>query len=198
MIPESLERNGILLADHYLGDRQIKTILKELEFAWWRRSSVVQRHGSGDLQVFESANRTSEGTDQRWFGPTLTQHVGRIEARLCRDFGLSRSLLEPWQAVRYHTGEHFGLHHDAGLFASETGGERVLSFVLCLKAPREGGATYFPDLDRLVDTRAGRLIVWNNLLPDGSVDPTKRHAATPAHRGRKVILTTWSRQRPIR
>ena len=74
----------------------------------------------------------------------------------------------------------------------------MLTFLLCLKAPKSGGATYFPELDLLLEPVRGRLVVWNNLDAQGKPNSRFRHAATPVHAGMKVMLTTWSRERPIR
>lgn len=192
-----VERSGIAWVEGYLDNREAEAVADGLKSVFWRRSEVVRRGVGGDLESFSSDTRTSEGAAQRWFSPKLKKRVDVIQARLCQDFGIDPAFLEPWQAIRYHPGARFGIHHDAGLFGDEAGGERVLTFLLCLKAPSEGGATYFPDLNLLVDAVVGRLLVWKNLLPDGSIDATKRHAATPPYSGRKIVLTTWARQRPV-
>ncbi|HXB86121.1 2OG-Fe(II) oxygenase [Mycobacterium sp.] len=193
-----LDRTGMAWSDGYLDAAETEEILYELKFVWWRRSQVVRAGQSGGLESFVSASRTSQTSGQCWFNAALMYHLLRIETRLCSELRVDPTRLETWQAVRYGPGERFGLHHDAGLFGSDPAGERVLTVVLFLDTPQQGGATYFPDLDLLVDAQPGRLLVWNNLSPDGSIDSTKRHASTPVHCGTKTILTTWSRQSSVR
>jgi hypothetical protein len=40
----------------------------------------------------------------------------------------------------------------------------------------------------------GRLVVWNNLLPDGHCNYAMMHAGLPVKKGVKIILNTWIRQ----
>lgn len=193
-----LDRTGMAWIDGYLKAAETEEILYELKFVWWRRSQVLRADQSGRLESFVSASRTSQTSGQRWFNAALMSHLVHIETRLCSELRVDPTRLETWQAIRYSPGERFDLHHDAGLFGADPAGERVLTVVLFLDMPQQGGTTYFPDLDLLVDAQPGRLLVWNNLLPDGSIDATKRHASTPVHHGTKTILTTWSRQSSVR
>lgn len=192
-----LAEDGIGWDDEWLDTRTCGRIDRELEHVFWRRSQVVAETPDG-LSSRESAERTSRSASARWFSPALQRTVGRIEERLVAELGVDPSHVESWQAVAYGPGGRFGTHHDGGHLAGQPGGERVLTFLLCVHAPASGGATYFPDLDLLLDPRPGRLLVWQNLTPDGSPDQRMRHAATPVHTGRKVMLTTWSRQLPLR
>ncbi|NAZ74933.1 hypothetical protein GTQ99_05775 [Kineococcus sp. T13] len=188
----------VTVLDGYLSPQLCRRVVAELEFALWRRSQVAVPGPGGGLVGASSPERTSESTGQRWFSEPLQALVEELGTRLCGDFGALPSHLEPWQAVRYGPGGRFGLHTDGGPFRLEPAGDRVLTFLLCVQAPEGGGGTYFPRLDRLVDAVAGRLLVWDNLLPDGRPDERTLHAATPARAGRKVVLTTWSRERPVR
>ena len=42
------------------------------------------------------------------------------------------------------------------------------------------------------------LVLWNNALPDGTVNDDTLHAATPVERGVKYVITKWFRTRPWR
>ncbi len=193
---ERVARDGLAWEDAWLDPRTCARVVGELDFAFWRRSQVADR-AEGVLVSRESIERTSLSTSAKWFSPALRRIVDDIQARLVTEFGVDEAHLEAWQAVAYAAGGRFGTHHDGGHLAGEPGGERVLTFLLCVAAPDAGGATYFPDLDLLLQPVAGRLVVWNNLTADGTIDQRMRHAATPVHEGRKVMLTTWSRQRPL-
>lgn len=195
-LADDVSRDGIGWADEWLSEREARRICDDLEFTFWKRSQVVDHAAEGNLSR-ESTERTSRSTNERWFTPKLRARVDAVQERICDEFAVDAALLEPWQAVQYAPGERFGIHHDGGSFASDPAGERVLTFLLCLRAPDAGGATYFPELDLLIQPAAGRLIAWQNLTPDGGIDPRKRHAATPVHAGSKVMLTTWSRERAV-
>ena len=196
-LSDQIAGRGIGWADDWLDLRTCRRLTRELEHVHWRRSQVVAQTPDG-LSSRDSVDRTSRSASARWFSPSLRRVLEGIEERLVAELGVEPSHLEGWQAVAYEQGGRFGTHHDGGHLAGQPGGERVLTFLLCVRAPASGGATYFPDLDLLLDPRPGRLAVWRNLDPDGALDPRMRHAATPVHEGRKTMLTTWSRQRPLR
>lgn len=196
--PGALPEGDVLVRDNYLSDEECAFMAGELEYVLWRASEVVRAEPSGGLVTFRSDERTSTSTSQKWFSDELNVRLAALETLLETDFGPTPAYLEPWQAVRYQPGGRFGLHTDAGAFGAEPWGERVLTFLVYLQAPDVGGETYFPRLNRLVEPIRGRIVVWHNLLPDGTIDGRLLHAATPPSKGTKAILTTWSRQRPIR
>lgn len=197
-VAELVQDVGVAWIDGFLDAGECEFICEELDFAFWRPSRVVNRLFSDDLVYYRSAERTSLSTDQQWFNAELDEAVAGIERRVCEMLRVDAVTLERWQAVRYRNRARFELHHDAGLFACDPEGERELTVLLYLQTPLEGGDTVFPDLRVRVSAVAGRLVVWRNLQDDGTVDPAKRHAAQPVRRGRKTILTTWSRQHPVR
>lgn len=194
----ALPKGDVLIRDDYLSAEECAFMTGELEYVLWRGSEVVRVDPGGGLVTFRSDERTSTSTSQKWFSEELKARLAALETRLETDFGPPRAYLERWQGVRYQLGGRFGLHTDAGAFGGEPFGERVLTFLIYLQTPHAGGETYFPRLKRLVEPIRGRIVVWHNLLPDGSVDGRFLHAATPPCAGTKTILTTWSRQRPVR
>lgn len=193
-----LRDNGIGWVDGFLDHPTCSRLADELDFALWRPSTVVSRSPRGDLVIITSRRRHSRTAEQEWFGPEVRQEIHRLEGRACRRLGLRRAHLEPWQAVRYGHRDRFEVHHDSGLFADDPAGERVLTLLLYLQTPAEGGSTVFPELGLRIAAVAGRLVAWRNLLPDGTPNPAMRHAASPVRKGAKTILTTWARQRVVR
>jgi prolyl 4-hydroxylase len=195
---ERVAADGVVWVDGYLSAGQCARMIEELGFSFWRPSTVIDRAGGGGFVTHTSAVRRSATTTEEWFTPELLRDLSRLETRLCRALRLPRARLEEWQATSYERGDRFKTHHDAGFFAGEAAGERTFTLLVCLSAPADGGATEFPDLDLAIAPRAGRLLVWQNLLFDGRVDPRMRHAARPVLSGTKLMLVTWARQRPIR
>ena len=195
---EQLKSKGVVILNEFVPAFRCELILEELEFAFWTPSTVVRQTQTGSVVTELSSGRVSESTGEEWFGPDLRRQVLQIEARLCRRLRLNRTHVEPWQATRYRRGGKFEAHFDGGLFHDEPAGEREVTLLVYLNTLEAGGSTTFPNLGLDVSPRAGTVVAWRNLTADGTVDAQMKHAARPVRKGRKVTLTTWSRQQPIR
>jgi prolyl 4-hydroxylase len=193
----TLRSQGIVWIDGFLGAKVCAQILDELRFAFWWPSTVVNRSRKGDLTSFASQTRQSETTTQEWFTAQLVAELAHIEGRLFQTLRLQASRIEPWQATRYGPGGRFDSHDDAGVFAGEPAGERDTTLVLYVEAPQGGGETAFPQLQLVVPPVPGRLVAWQNLLPDGTVNRKMRHTSRPVSAGTKTTLVTWSRQHDV-
>ncbi len=69
--------------------------------------------------------------------------------------------------------------------------DRFATILVYLQDVKEGGETKFPKLGISVKPKRGRLLVWNNMRPDGSCDPTSIHNAAKVVDGHKVIIQRW-------
>jgi prolyl 4-hydroxylase len=195
----TLESGEVAILDGFVSPLSCRVILDELEFAFWAPSTVIRQGRDGSALSGVSAARVSETTGEEWFSHELLREIQRIETHLCHQLRLTRSHLERWQATRYRRGGRFEPHFDGGaLFRREAAGDREVSLLVYLNTPKAGGRTTFPVLGLDVEPRAGTVAVWKNLAADGAADPRMKHLARPVRAGRKVILTTWSRERPIR
>jgi prolyl 4-hydroxylase len=99
-------------------------------------------------------------------------------------------------------GQEYKVHGDyfpAGVhywpLMQRTGGQRVWTTMIYLCDVEDGGETYFPRLGLKVPPRRGTLLIWNNMLTDGSPNGDTYHAALPVVRGRKYVMTRWFRER---
>jgi prolyl 4-hydroxylase len=59
-----------------------------------------------------------------------------------------------------------------------------------------GGATRFTAIDKTVQPELGKLLAWNNRLPDGGVNHNTMHHGMKVRSGVKYIVTKWFRERP--
>src|SRR5215203_4460815 len=109
----------VLRIDHFLSARACAALLEELQFTFWRPSTVV-RLGSGKRLIDErSDSRVSETTTYEWFNEPLRRKINAIERRLERVIPGMRDRYELWQATRYHIGGRFDFHYDCGHWADE-------------------------------------------------------------------------------
>ena len=140
----------------------------------------------------------SETAHQKWFSGRLNRMLRQIETRLQKLFALEIANLEYWQATDYSRLGKFDYHLDAGYWGAHYAGERILTFLLYLNTPLKGGGTHFRALDVTVESKAGRLLVWDNLFPNGDCNHRMIHSATPVLSGKKTTLVTWQRQKKFR
>lgn len=127
----------------------------------------------------------------------------RIDRRICEAMQIDPALAEPTQAQRYDVGDEFKAHTDyfeayeLERFSTPDWGQRSWTFMIYLNEPAEGGETAFMNLGLSIKPRAGRAVIWNNLLPDGQPNPDTLHHGMPVKAGTKAIITKWFRQKKI-
>jgi prolyl 4-hydroxylase len=144
--------------------------------------------------------RTSETCDLDSNDP----EVAEVEQRIADLLGLPPACGEPLQGQRYAPGQEFRLHTDTFnpggydfLVHTERGGQRSWTAMIYLNQPEDGGATRFKNIGKTIQPETGKLLAWNNLLPDGTPNPATLHQGMKVRRGTKYVLTKWFRQRPL-
>jgi prolyl 4-hydroxylase len=188
----------IRVIDGFLTPDECARALDELEIAIWNPSLVYVKHGDGVYRDIFSPLRVSETAQERWFSAPMHAILRRTERRLQAMFGVAPAELESWQATTYPRGGTFYYHLDAGYWDGHHAGDRILTFLLYLTTPIKGGGTHFRALDVEVEAKAGRLLVWDNLFPDGRCNHRMIHSSVPLLQGKKTTLISWQRQKRYR
>jgi len=160
-----------------------------------------RRRPSEIADDFGIANfRTSETCDLDSGDPL----VGDVDRKIAALLGLPLANGEPLQGQRYAPGQEFRAHTDTFnpggydfLVHTERGGQRSWTAMIYLNEPEDGGATRFKIIGKTVQPETGKLLAWNNLLPDGTPNPATLHQGMKVRRGTKYVLTKWFRQRPL-
>lgn len=190
-------KGGPTAIDGFLSPAECNRVLAELAYSFWRPSMVVRSKGSKSLETTRSSERVSESTEARWFSPQLNEELEAIDRKIGSVLRGFRRRREMWQATRYPKGGHYDAHFDCGHWSDEIAGERDYTVLIFLDTPRRGGETCFPLLDLEIKPRAGRLLFWRNLVGGSARDPNMLHSSLPLLAGRKTVLITWVRQRPL-
>ena len=141
--------------------------------------------------------RTSETCDLDWRDPM----VGEVDHRIASLLGLALGASEPLQGQRYAPGQEFKPHtdtfepggYDFYVHTAKTG-QRTWTAMIYLNRPEDGGATRFKTIGKTIQPEAGKLIAWNNLLPNGNPNPATLHQGMKVRRGTKYVLTKWFRE----
>jgi prolyl 4-hydroxylase len=143
--------------------------------------------------------RTSETCDLDWHDPV----VAAVDQRISQLLGLPLDASEPLQGQRYAPGQEFKPHTDTFepggydyYVHTANKGQRTWTAMCYLNEPEDGGATRFKTIGKTVQPETGKLLCWNNLLPDGRPNPATLHQGMRVRRGTKYVLTKWFRERP--
>lgn len=142
--------------------------------------------------------RTSETCDLCSSDPP----VAELEQKLTALSGLDRAFGEPIQGQRYDVGQEFKAHTDyfepGGAdfekFCS-VAGQRTWTFMVYLNEVGAGGATRFKTIGKTFQPEIGKLLCWNNRLPDGRVNSATLHHGMKVRKGTKYIITKWYREK---
>lgn len=141
--------------------------------------------------------RTSDSSDlYRW-----SQDVFAIDERIAGLLGIPSENAETLQGQRYAPNQQFRAHCDyfhekSGYWQRmlETGGQRTWTAMAYLNDVEEGGATWFPRAGIRFKPKRGLLLIWNNMMPDGTPNYDTLHEGTRVIDGTKYIVTKWFRE----
>lgn len=145
------------------------------------------------------AFRTSETCDLDPAHPA----VAAVDAKIAALTGLDPTHGEPMQGQRYAVGQEFKPHTDYFepngpdfLRFCSVAGQRTWTVMIYLNEPEAGGATRFKTIAKTIQPEAGKLLAWNNLNPDGTVNGNTLHHGMKVRSGVKYIITKWFREKP--
>jgi prolyl 4-hydroxylase len=99
--------------------------------------------------------------------------------------------MEPTQLVRYPVGGFYGPHYDffAGDVLLSKGYQRIWTCLAYLNDDFVGGETVIGG--RTIVPEKGKLVIWNNILEDGSPCMESIHESLANERTEKMIAITW-------
>jgi len=182
----------LFIVRHFLDPADCSALIGRID-AQRRPSTIADDTGIAHF-------RTSETCDLDSTDPV----VADVERRISELLGLPLDLGEPLQGQRYAPGQEFRPHTDTFnpggydfLIHTERGGQRKWAAMIYLDEPDEGGATRFKTIGKTIQPETGKLLTWNNLLPDGTPNPATLHQGMKVRRGTKYVLTKWFRQRTL-
>jgi prolyl 4-hydroxylase len=150
---------------------------------------------SSEIGLTESENNTDD----------INALVRNIRSNIACLSTYPASHQETLSIIKYKKGEEYKPHHDYFSDAEKeaehvlrNGGERLMSFLICLQPPEKGGDTEFPLLNLKIKQEQGKIIYWNNTDPQvTTLYEESLHAGLPVEEGEKWIMTCWIRQKPI-
>ncbi|WP_422010295.1 2OG-Fe(II) oxygenase [Roseateles sp.] len=128
--------------------------------------------------------------------------VQSLDLRVAAALGHPAENGEGFALLRYQVGQQYLPHcdwidpeHTSTRADLERWGQRVATCVVYLNDGFEGGTTGFPRLGLELRGGVGDAFAWDNVGPDGLIDPLTLHAGRPPTQGMKYLLSKWIRDR---
>ena len=181
----------LFIRRHFLDAATCAALIDRID-AVRRPSTIADPNG-------DTAFRTSETCDLSMEEPLIAE----LDAALAAFTGLDPAYGEPLQGQRYAVGQEFKAHTDyfepSGADYHrfcDVAGNRTWTAMIYLNEPDAGGATRFKTIDKTIQPEPGKLVCWNNRLPDGNPNPATLHHGMKVRAGTKYIVTKWYRERP--
>ena len=141
--------------------------------------------------------RVAEGA---WLSKDIPE-VSKLRNMVSEYISMPLENMEGTHIVKYEIGGEYKTHHDffhpgENYFAGEVkrGGQRAKSALVYLNDDFTGGETDFPKVSTTIKPKSGKIVVWTNLNPDGSLDYNSLHAGLPVLTGTKYIAVIWIRE----
>ena len=139
--------------------------------------------------------RTSRTCD---LGQLDDPFIADIDERICKMLGINSAYSETIQGQYYEVGQEFKAHtdffdpHEFDTHCLKFG-QRSYTVMIYLNDVKKGGETKFKRVDKTFKAEAGKVVLWNNLNPDGTTNMHTLHQANPVEEGFKAVITKWFR-----
>ena len=148
----------------------------------------------------ESTGRTGSNC---WIPHAYNPIIKELSLRVAEVVGIGLEYAESLQVVYYSEGQEYAPHYDAWDAATERGrrcmmkgGQRMVTCLLYLNEPEQGGGTAFPKLDMEVRAKKGRMLLFHNCHQGSTVrHPDSLHGGLPVVEGEKWACNFWFRER---
>ena len=128
--------------------------------------------------------------------------IKNIEMRIAALTNIPVENGEALHLLRYLEGGEYRPHYDyfdldtvGGMTEYQRGGQRIITVIMYLHTPDEGGETIFPLLDIEVKPIKRNAVIFFDCTSDENVDPRTLHGGAPVISGEKWIATKWLHSR---
>lgn len=180
----------IVTMENFLTEEEAKSLIE-----WGKWFGFERSTDNGGLVV---QHRTSN--EVFCYPPCYTDPiVSGIMKRIVDIVGIPDVHSDFFQLLEYKEGGFYKLHqdyHQHQVFSAT--GARIVTFLMYLNTPKEGGGTNFPHVNITVMPKLGRVAMWSNVLDSDpeEEDVMARHQALPVGEGEeKYGATAWFHHR---
>lgn len=198
-ITQKLKNPGlkeIRLVDDFLTNEECEYIINLATPVFKKSALMAEENIIGEGRTSNSAEFHVFPNDE------ILNTIRKKAAELIK---MPESHFEFFQCVSYDPNQEYQSHFDTfdekserGKKEIETRGQRKFTMLAYLNDDFEGGSTYFPNVDLLVQPKKRRVVIFNNLDAKGNLIPSAFHAGLPVTTGRKYAINIWIREKPFR
>jgi len=184
----------VCVFEDFLAEEEIQALLAAA------KPKLKQALVSAGQTGVESAGRSGSNC---WIPLGLNPVIEELSLRVAEVVGIGLEYAESLQVVHYAETQEYAPHYDAwdagterGQRCMAKGGQRMVTCLLYLNEPEEGGGTSFPNLDMEVRARKGRMLLFHNCHPNSVIrHPDSLHGGMPVLSGEKWACNFWFRER---
>jgi len=194
----------IYTIDNFLSEKECKFIIKVSKDNL-KLAGVSKMKGENDLETGKYKGRTNSSY---WMKHDTYPETLKIAKCIAKQIGCNYKHFENFQIIHYNENEEYKYHYDAynkndiekyEMFTKERG-NRLRTVLVYLNDVEEGGGTGFNNLSEynntvIVEPKMGKMVVFNNVNDDGSLNIKSRHAGLPVIKGEKWAFNLWLRER---
>lgn len=194
----------IYTIDNFLSEKECKFIIKVSKDNL-KLAGVSKMDNEKNLEPGKYKGRTNSSY---WMPHDAYPETLKIAKKIAKHIGCNYKHFESFQVIHYDENEEYKYHYDAydmnetekyKKFTKERG-NRLRTVLVYLNDVIEGGGTGFDSLNEyngeiIVEPKMGKMVVFNNVNDDGSLNRKSRHAGLPVIKGEKWAFNLWLRER---
>ena len=194
----------IYTIDNFLSEKECKFIIKVSKNNL-KLAGVSKKDNEQNLELGKYKGRTNSSY---WMALNTYPETLKIAKKIAKHIGCNYRHFENFQVIHYNENEEYKYHYDAydmnetekyKKFCGERG-NRLRTVLVYLNDVIEGGGTGFDSLNEydsevIVEPKMGKMVVFNNLNDDGSLNRKSRHSGLPVIKGEKWAFNLWLRER---
>ena len=194
----------IYTIDNFLTEKECKFII-DVSKDNLTLAGVSVMKGEKGLEAGKYKGRTNSSY---WMPHNAYPETLKIAKKIAKKIGCNYRCFENFQVIHYNENEEYKYHYDAynkedkekyKKFCGERG-NRIRTVLVYLNDVKEGGGTGFDSLTEydsevIVEPKMGKMVVFNNVNDDGSLNKKSRHAGLPVIQGEKWAFNLWLRER---
>ena len=194
----------IYTIDNFLTEKECKFIIK-VSRDNLKLAGVSKMDYEKNLETGKYKGRTNSSY---WMPHDAYPETLKIAKKIAKKIGCNYKHFESFQVIHYNENEEYKYHYDAydmnetekyKKFTRERG-NRLRTVLVYLNDVEEGGGTGFDSLNEyegeiIVEPKMGKMVVFNNVNDNGSLNRKSRHAGLPVIKGEKWAFNLWLRER---